>query len=69
MATCPLKPNVKMIITKTFELYLRNTSDTDVQLTAGELFGYGLRSYSEVGLGRAVEARARCCWRCRANKC
>lgn len=41
-----------MIVTKDLEAFLENTSDQDVQLQAGELFGFGLGSYTETPLGR-----------------
>ena len=52
MATCPLHTSVKMVVSKSLELYLHNTSTMDLQLTAGELFGFGLGSFTESPLGR-----------------
>ena len=52
MAVCPLHSSVKMAVSKTLEVYLHNTSDTDLELTAGELFGFGLGSFAEAALGR-----------------
>lgn len=52
IAVCPLHSSVKMAVSKTLEVYLHNTSDTDLELTAGELFGFGLGSFAEAALGR-----------------
>lgn len=41
-----------MLVTKDLELWLENHSDTDLELNAGELFGYGLGSFSEQPLGQ-----------------
>ena len=52
-ASCPLSGSVVMLLTKKHEVYLHNTSDTDVELKAGEMWGYGLGSFAETPLGRA----------------
>lgn len=45
--------SVVMLVTKKHEVYLHNKSDVDVELKAGEMWGYGLGSFSESPLGRA----------------
>lgn len=52
-APCPLNGSVVMLVTKKHEVYLHNKSDVDVELKAGEMWGYGLGSFSESPLGRA----------------
>ena len=40
-------PHVKIHISKSYDLYLVNESDSDVHLPPSELFGFGLGSFSE----------------------
>ena len=39
--------DVKIYVTKDFRVFLCNTSDNDLRMSPGELFGFGLGSFSE----------------------
>ena len=38
---------LKVALTKSYDLYLVNTGDTDLEVRCGELFGFGLGSWTE----------------------
>ncbi|CAK9032428.1 unnamed protein product [Durusdinium trenchii] len=57
-ATCD--PKIQVCVTRGHEIWLQNTTDTDREVKAGELFGLGLANATEtpIGLARSVAAKA-----------
>ena len=52
-APCSLS-KVVICVTKEYELFLENTTDTDVTIGPGELFGFGLGTFQETPLGQTT---------------
>lgn len=54
MAKCQaaLNNNITVTMTSEYEIWLENTSGSDQELSAGELFGYGLGKAEEKPSGR-----------------
>ena len=45
--TTACNSDVKIYVTKDFKVFLCNTSDNDLRMPPGELFGFGLGSFAE----------------------
>ena len=45
---------IEVCITKDFELWLRNDTDSDIQLKCGELFGFGVGSCQQLPTGLLI---------------
>ena len=46
-AFCVNSSVLKVVLTKSYDLYLLNTGDVDLEVRCGELFGFGLSSWTE----------------------
>lgn len=47
-----LKPEVMVYVTKTWRVFLVNSTEKDITLKAGELFGFNVGSFSEKPAGQ-----------------
>ena len=56
-AKCPAiaEPRIEVCITKTFQVWLRNNTEEDIQLSACELLGFGQGVCTDQPAGLAVE--------------
>ena len=55
-ASCyvPGNDSITFAITADFQFWMINTSTADINLAACEIFGVGLGSFSEVGIGQVI---------------
>lgn len=46
----PKAPNVMIYLTSSWETWLVNEGETQVELTSGEVYGFGIGTFKEVAL-------------------
>lgn len=61
-ATCD--PKIQVCVTRGHEIWLQNTTDTDREVKAGELFGLGLANATETPIGWILTVSVSCAHVC-----
>lgn len=59
-STPPICDKLKTCVTKDFSVWLLNSSDTEITVEAGELFGYNTGTFTEKPVGKGVKFKPYC---------